>query len=336
MNFTKQYIGKCSEIRCFSQAYGAWLDNIRWSLKPATVAKYEYIYSCHLRDALSLVPLNAITEDVIYRLLKLASTNSASIFNSICNVLFQVLNFAGIHNLDKKNLIRKCRLEVDDTTRVEHFNDYPVFDRNEQKRLIDYIHSHPDRYNLAVMICLYTGMRIGEVCALRACDVDLNARIIKVVSTTQRLPQDAVSKYIDVSSPHDLSVPRVINHTKTCLTTTSPKSLSSYRKIPICNALLPYLKGRLKYASRIEPRTLQYHYKNLLQTLCIPYRKFHTTRHTFATNCIAAGMDPKCLSEILGHASVNITLNRYVHPTMENKRLQLDKVNVTLTMLEDA
>ena len=82
-----------------------------------------------------------------------------------------------------------------------------------------------------------------------------------------------------------------------------------------------------KTNSCVEPRTLQYHFKKILQKSRIQEANYHALRHTFATRCIELGFDIKSLSEILGHASVNITLNRYVHPSMEMKRDNMEKLS---------
>ena len=60
----------------------------------------------------------------------------------------------------------------------------------------------------------------------------------------------------------------------------------------------------------------------------IEKKNFHILRHTFATNCINSGMDIKSLSEILGHSDVKITLNCYVHPTIETKRQHMNSLSV--------
>ena len=73
----------------------------------------------------------------------------------------------------------------------------------------------------------------------------------------------------------------------------------------------------------LDPRTMQYRFKRILKDAGIEIRNFHTLRHTFATNCIENGVDVKALSEFLGHSDVKITLNRYVHPTMDSKRKQI-------------
>lgn len=78
----------------------------------------------------------------------------------------------------------------------------------------------------------------------------------------------------------------------------------------------------------MDPRTMQNHFKRLLQSAGLPDRNFHILRHTFATNCIEGGTDVKSLSEILGHSDVQITLNRYVHPSMDTKRKYMDVLSL--------
>lgn len=82
----------------------------------------------------------------------------------------------------------------------------------------------------------------------------------------------------------------------------------------------------------IEPRFLQSKFNLVLKKLEIDYANFHALRHTFATRCIELGFDVKSLSEILGHATVNITMNRYVHPTLELKKENMQKLDSLLTV----
>ncbi len=163
----------------------------------------------------------------------------------------------------------------------------------------------------AILLCLFTGMRLGELCALKWSDIDCINRTVTVNRTVQR-----------ISATGHIS--------KTILMETSPKSESSKRTIPLTDPVLerlrklkgdkPYIFGEDK---PLDPRTMQQRFKRLLKEAGVDDRNFHTLRHVFATNCIENGMDVKALSEILGHADVKITLNRYVHPTMDTKRQQL-------------
>lgn len=163
----------------------------------------------------------------------------------------------------------------------------------------------------AVLLCLYAGLRIGELCALRWSDIDFDGKTLTVKRTVQRIV--------------------VPGHmTKTILLETDPKSESSRRTIPLASELLEILsrfKGEQRYVfgeeKPLDPRTMQNRFKKILKEAGIDGRTFHTLRHTFATNCVENGMDVKTLSEILGHSDVKTTLNRYVHPTMDSKRKQI-------------
>ena len=164
-------------------------------------------------------------------------------------------------------------------------------------------------------MCLYTGMRIGEVCALQWRDIDLINYTINISKTIQRV------------SNHETS-----HSSKTKIVIDTPKSVASKRAIPIpallCEQLAQrkqadssesyfFLTGSERY---IEPRNYYARYQDILIDCGISQYTFHALRHTFATRCIEIGFDPKVLSEILGHTDVKITLDRYVHPSIDRKR----------------
>ena len=172
-----------------------------------------------------------------------------------------------------------------------------------------------DIYKLGIYICLFTGLRLGELCALKWSDLDMNLKLLHVNSTVQR---------IRVSD----------KQTKTCLIETPPKSFCSKREIPISDQLYQFLKefhcqdkNVLNGKAPMEPRTMQNKFKKYLKLSGIRDTNFHTLRHTFATNCIQMGADVKSVSEVLGHSDVKITLNRYVHPSMETKRSYLNALS---------
>lgn len=179
----------------------------------------------------------------------------------------------------------------------------------EQTMLNNYLTSNPNASNVGILLSATTGIRIGELCALKWGNIDLEKRTLTIKNTVQRI------KSIDGS-------------TATKLIITLPKSNSSVRKIPLPDFIIPILrnlKGNNDYyilsgtRAIIEPRTMQYRFKHILSDLNLPNVSFHSLRHGFATTCIALGFDVKTLSEILGHSSVEITLNRYVHSSMERK-----------------
>lgn len=194
-----------------------------------------------------------------------------------------------------------------------------IFSLAEQKKLCGYLESSGGFTSLGVLLCLFTGIRVGEVCALTWRDISLTERTIFVHQTMQRIQTDEK------------------NEKRTKVMITAPKSSCSIRLIPIPNEVFKKLEeartlpeaflltgSNTKY---MEPRTLQYQFKRILQKCGIDDANFHALRHTFATRCVEAGCDIKSLSEILGHANVNITLNRYVHPSMELKRENMQRLS---------
>ena len=167
---------------------------------------------------------------------------------------------------------------------------------------------------------MLTGIRIGELCALKWKNIDLENETIFVDKTIQRI-----------------KVANSIEDKKTKVIIDTPKSPASIRTIPLPQILLHILKNfkssdnshlltnTQKY---IEPRIYQRHFKSFLEECSIKDNRFHTIRHTFATMAISRGMDIKTLSVLLGHTDVSFTMKRYVHPNIEHKKAQIEKLAV--------
>jgi integrase len=173
---------------------------------------------------------------------------------------------------------------------------------------------------LGVLLSLYTGIRIGELCALRWENIDLTEKTMRINSTMQRIPDFTGGA------------------AKTQVTITSPKSKCSVRTIPLPDFLAALLASfaaqpkaflltgeKLRF---VEPRTVQNRFKAYIKACGIESANFHCLRHTFATRCVELGFDVKTLSEILGHSSVNITLGRYVHSSLDLKRTNMAKLTL--------
>lgn len=163
-----------------------------------------------------------------------------------------------------------------------------------------------------------TGIRIGELCALQWKDIDLEKRILTVSKTMQRVQVQGGDK-------------------KTKLVITEPKSESSRRKIPIPKGMIAFLekfKGKdSEYIvsdkeKPIEPRAMQYRFQKILKNVKLPSVHFHALRHIFASTCIKLGFDVKALSELLGHSTVELTLNRYVHSSFEQKIKYMERLAI--------
>ena len=188
-----------------------------------------------------------------------------------------------------------------------------VMSRPDQKKVMDYIRTHLTFRNLGIYICLSTGLRIGEVCALKWKDIDAVNGMISIGRTLQRI-------YLVGEGER-----------RTELLEDIPKSLNSMREIPMTRELLRVLKPLKKMmnpdfyvlsndARPIEPRTYRNHYKRLMRELGVPEIRFHGLRHSFATRCIESRCDYKTVSVLLGHSSISTTLNLYVHPGIDQKR----------------
>lgn len=201
-----------------------------------------------------------------------------------------------------------------------------VLSKPEHEMLTAYLYTHKNLKNTGILLALFTGVRIGELCALKWKNIRLDLKSIYICQTMQRLQNKEKND----------------SDAKTHITITSPKSQCSVREIPLPDFLVEYLSPYLSQENHffltgssekfIEPRTLQNYFKKVLKEVGIQPVNFHILRHTFATRCIELGFDIKSLSEVLGHANVNITLNRYVHPSMEKKRDNMEKLASLITV----
>lgn len=178
-----------------------------------------------------------------------------------------------------------------------------------------------DVRSLGILLCFYTGIRLGELCALKWSDIDFGAGTLSITKTVSRIRNFRQ------------------NGNKTTLTVGTPKSETSVRKIPMPDFLLKLFSDSGKSAAGgdrflfsgtclpLDPRTYQKLYKRILARAGVKDRKFHAIRHTFATRALELGVDIKTLSEILGHSNVSVTLNIYAHSLMEQKRVAIEKLN---------
>lgn len=192
-----------------------------------------------------------------------------------------------------------------------------ILSKHEQNKLTNYVLENLTNRNIGLLISLYSGLRIGELCALQWNDIDFKKNILSVNKTIQRV-------YI---KDKDKNISKVI--------ITTPKTKNANREIPINKEFLELLKqlrtkgddyiitGTNKY---LEPRTYRKYFNKVLKQVKIKQFNFHSLRHTFATNCISLGVDYKTVSELLGHANVNITLNLYVHPRLSQKKKCIDMI----------
>lgn len=279
-----------------------WLAALKSRQKQSTCEKYGFIYRSFLKEAIGNIPLEMITEKLVQQKLASGRITSGSIQKSIFCVLNRILQYAS----ERYNTAFP---EIKRHTAAVYANKAETFTKSEQAMLLSALYAKMDRFSLAVLLCLFTGIRLGELCGLKWTDIDFTGRTLTVKRTVQRLYAE------------DLG-------TRTALMLTPPKSHNSKRKIPLHDAVIKQLmkfQDEKEYVfggdKPLDPRTMQNHYKKLLKEAGVSYKNFHTLRHTYATNCIEGGADVKSLSEMLGHSNVKTTLNYYVHPSMDTKRM---------------
>lgn len=298
-----------------------WLSMERLVVKRSTYSKYFTTIQKHIQPELGHIKLTDVNSTQINTFIYEKLTNgrldrsgplSAKTVRDIYTILKSIIKFAE-NEYDLGNLAKNTVLPKKKNC------DYEILTLKEQKKLEEHLKedaTHPRK--VGMLLCLYTGLRIGEVCALRWKDVDFNSKLLFVRHTIQRITDT------DITAQN-----------KTCLILDSPKSNTSVRTIPLTQQIISVLK-KLKSGAPsdafiltnrtdcIEPRNFQYFFHTYLKKIGMRDVNFHILRHTFASRCVEAGFDVKTLSEILGHSNTEITLNYYIHTSMDNKRKQME------------
>lgn len=311
-----------TQVYLFKDILELWQHANRVRLKEASVSRYQNLIDTHILPELGNKRMDQMNAATINHFLadKLKKGRmdgigglSPSYVRSIALVISSAINYGATENLCtplstqiKKPVLPKKELCI---IRAE-----------EQLVLEQTLLTDMNAEKLLIYITLYTGLRIGEACALRWEDIDLAAKLIYVRQTVSRVWQTENGKK------------------SSKLVVGLPKTEASLRCIPICSKLYGVLiafprQNRQGFVltsqnsnSFTSPRTFEYRYKQILRAAKLELVNYHVLRHTFATRCIECGVDIKSLSEVLGHANVSITLNTYVHSSMDLKRTQLEKL----------
>ena len=290
----------------FGEIIRLWLENIKNTVKESTYANYLMKVEKHILMRLGSISYDKLTVQNLNDFVseRLESGLSAKYVSDISILIKSITKFAH-HQFgyaDKAELMSLPKKEILPEKRL--------LTNSEQHILTENLMKNINACNAGILLSAATGIRIGELCALKWSDFDFEKSTVTVRKTMQRI------KNFDRTSATKVII-------------SSPKSRTSLREIPIpefLRAALVKLKsdnnsfmltGNSKF---VEPRTMQHRFKSILKELNLPIVSFHSLRHMFATKCIALGIDVKTLSEILGHSSVKITLDRYVHTSMERKQ----------------
>jgi integrase len=305
----------------YSELLDSWLHSSQLNTKESTYTRYTHLIDTHIKPKLGRYKLEDITTEIVENYIEQQLTegrldNSGGLapktVTDILTIVKSTMEYAKyrdmpiICNLSKLSIKRKDK-------------EMRVLTHSEQDALIGVLMDNMDSHKFGVFLSLYTGIRIGELCALQWEDFNLNQTTLKIRKTMQRI-QDTENGALS----------------KTKIVITEPKSQCSAREIPlpafvsdiarkfISNPKSYVLTGNGRY---VEPRTMQNRFKSYVKDSGINDANFHALRHTFATRCVEVGFEIKSLSEILGHANVNITLDRYVHSSFELKCSNMNKLS---------
>ncbi|HCW10142.1 MAG TPA: site-specific integrase [Bacteroides fragilis] len=291
----------------------AWKEYKRPYVKQSTMAAYVLILENHILPTFgedNSLPEQSVQAFVLHKIESGLSTKSVK---DILIVLKMVMKF-GV----KKEWMTYYEWDIKYPPSSEN-KVLEVLSVTNHRKILNHIQSHFTFMGLGIYISLSTGLRIGEICALKWSDINVTDGILNVNRTIERI-------YIIEGEK---------KHTE--LVINSPKTKNSCREIPMNKELLGMLKPLKKVVNDdyyiltnderpTEPRTYRNYYKRLMEKLDIPKLKYHGLRHSFATRCIEVGCDYKTVSVLLGHSNISTTLNLYVHPNMEQKKRCIDKV----------
>lgn len=292
-----------------------WLQLRKAKVKEATYIKYDTALNKHIKPRLGgCFPLgltSGLVDDFTKELL-LEEELAPKTVHDILVVLHGVLKYTAARF---PRIFPAVEINYPKCSRKET----RVLSREEQRRFVAYLLTDMDTCKFGVLLTLFTGVRIGELCALQWGSISLREKTIRIAVTLQRL-RDTDEAGI----------------TRTRIVIGSPKSDTSVRTIPmtaytaeLCGKMHPgsatayVLTGTDAY---MEPRALQYRMEKYTRDCGLEGVHFHTLRHTFATRAVEVGFEIKSLSEVLGHANTTITLDRYVHSSMEMKRDNMSKL----------
>jgi integrase len=302
----------------FQELCRKWQDSIRYSVKESSFACYDTLVRTHLIPWFSRYGIEEISTDLIYQF----SSEKARDGLSPKTVKELLILLQAILRLGEQNgdfSLRGIRIYFPKTGTAA----INVMSEDHVQRLIDALEQRQGAFAAGLLLCLYTGIREGELCGLQWQDFDFGREILHIRRTVSRIKN---MNYHEGMTPPE---------PKTCIHISSPKSASSVRDIPIPDFLLPRLQAELTEPGDfiltgskhcMEPRRVQNKFHALLEEADIPQINFHSLRHAFATRFTQIGFDSKTLSEILGHSSPKITMDIYVHSSMPRKKNCLNQM----------
>lgn len=301
----------------FNQVLDEWLYNKDKTIKNTTFYKYQNVIESNIKPFLGNYLFKKMKPNDI--IVYFENEKIKKLSDSTKNLLLIIINSAIRYGISKKyrKSFPEYKIKINrPKARIVYLT------KKEQGILEKYIFSHINLRNLAILMDLYTGLRLGELCALQWKDIDFTNNTLSITKTVQRVKDNNSS------------------NNKTKLVISKPKTEYSIRTIPLPKFLISLLKKYISDNNNYiftnnsnpkDPRTLEKYFKSLLNKCGIRNVVFHSLRHTYATRAREAGIDIKILSELLGHSTYKITLDIYVHTSLEFKK---DSINSLVKYLK--
>lgn len=300
MERRRKHVRRDATIQTLARVY---LEEKTGKVKDSTLKCYQRNIRCHILPKLcGRVAANLTVEDIDDYLEAMQESFSPKLVREVGALLLALLRLAGINFTGEVTLPKVRQKNVE------------VFTETELKQLARIILRRTDETGLGILLTVYTGIRLGELCGLKWQDVNAGKGMLHVQRTVERVAQEDGT---------------------TCLAVLTPKTESSNRWIPIPQEMMRVLKPDQRLPETYlltggeiipDPRTMQNRYRALLKRIGVPYRNFHALRHTYATRCIEQGIDAKSVSELLGHSDVRTTLRLYVHASMDYKSKAVEAI----------
>ena len=297
-----------------------WLEKFQKEhIKARTYNRYQGLIEMHIVPALGDRDISSLSRKEIQNFLINQKKdgnmrNKETLSATSTNMMLSLLNLAFEYACDmeyiKENPCVRIRRARADTKKVE------AFSTDEQRAVEAEIAKSGDRRLHGIILCLYTGLRLGELIALTWSDIDFKLGTLKVTKTAYRAQNEYGIWNLCIDTPKTESSERLIPLPKYIT-----DMLSQDRNV----AKTPYIVENKK-AERMSIRSYQYLFERLTEKAGVRKLNFHALRHTFATRALECGMDIKTLSELMGHKNASITLNRYAHSMMDTKIAAMNKL----------
>ena len=316
-----------------------WLHTWLWeykknSIKPKTFEQYETILRIHAMPTIGDIKVLNLKPEHLQKIYNNMYENgiSARTVHILNTVLHGALKQAVKNNLASRNVTEAVSLPKAKTKEMR------VLTLEEQKKFMKVLSA--DRMGNMYLFGLFTGLRRGELLALKWSDIDTERNVIRVERALSR-----VKDYGDTPN-------------KTKLVVEEPKTAKSKRIIPIFDYLKEildrqkqqqikdkensygmYEENDIIFATElgkmIDPGNFSRKFYKLIREAGLPHANPHCLRHTFATRGMESGIDLKTMQELLGHSSILVTGDTYTHVLLDKKRNEINKLNKLVSEMNE-